>query len=68
MTTVQAIKKAVNELGTDARCRDIWNRATEVLGHPIAKDDFFRGLDRAMDEIRGRTSAEGDPDAGEEVI
>lgn len=68
MTTIQAIKKAVNELGTDARCRDIWNRASEILGHPIAKDDFFRGLDHAMDEIKGRTSAADELDAGEEVI
>jgi len=68
MTTIQAIKKAVHELGTDARCRDIWNRANEILHHTIAKDDFFRGLDKAMDEIKGRASDGDELDPGEEVM
>ena len=68
MTTMQAIRKALNELGTDAVCRDIQANAEKTLGRKIAKDEFFRTLDRVMDEIKGRAGGTGDqPTDGKEV-
>ena len=64
MTTMQAIRKALEELGTDAVCREIQASAEKTLGRKIAKDEFFRTLDRVMDEIKGR--AGGIDDAGGE--
>lgn len=53
-TAVAAIRKAVDELGTNAVCRDLWTSAEGTLGRPIGKDEFFRALDHVMDEVKGR--------------
>ena len=64
MTITQAIRKALDELGTDAVCRGIWASAEKTLGRQIAKDEFFRALDRVMDEIKGRAGGIDDSGAG----
>ena len=60
MTTLQAIRKSMDELGTNVPCREIWNRAEELLGKKISKEDLFRGVDAVMDQARGRAGVQED--------
>ena len=60
MTTMQAIRKSMDELGTNVPCREIWNRAEALLGKKIGKEDFFRGVDAVMDQIKGRAGVQED--------
>jgi hypothetical protein len=60
MTTIQAIRKAMDELGTNVPCREIWKRAEELLGGKIGKAAFFSGVDTVMDQIKGRASVQED--------
>ena len=66
MTTRQAIRKALDELGAEAHTGDLLLRAAEILERPLAKDDFFRELYPALCE--SETSIQGSGSGGPQEV